>query len=320
MDWLKVTVLTTTQGAELVSQALIDCGASGGTQIEDKLDFTEEHRPAGMWDIMDPSLSADMREDVCVTAYYSAAWSAPDVLAHIRAELSRLQSVVGEDIPLGKLAIETGGIDDENWAEFWKKDYKPFRIGKHLVVKPGWEEYAPCDGDIVLEIDPGMAFGTGTHETTALCVTLIEEYMRPGDSVIDIGTGSGILAIAAVACGAKEALATDIDPLAVQVAEENALRNGCGEKITVRQGDLMDVVDRKAQIVVANIIADVICILAAPARECVEEGGVFICSGIAAEREEKVLRALEAAGFAAPDIRRKGEWVAMACRVGGQNA
>lgn len=315
MDWLKVTVLTTTEGSEAVSQALIDCGASGGTQIEDRRDFDEEHRPAGMWDIMDASIAEKMREDVCVTAYYSAAVNAGDVLAHIRGELERLKRELSDVMPLGKMEIETGGIDDENWAEYWKKDYKPFRLGKHMVVKPGWEQYEAQQGDIVLEIDPGMAFGTGTHETTALCVELIEEYMQPGASVIDIGTGSGILAIAAIECGAGEALATDIDPLAVKVAAENVQRNGCAGKVEVRQGDLLEVVDRKADVVVANIIADVICGLAAPAKTCVKEGGLFICSGIANEREEKVLAALHEAGYEEPDIRRKGEWVAMATRI-----
>lgn len=315
MDWLKVTVLTTTEGSEIVAQALMDCGASGGAQIEDRRDFDEEHRPAGMWDIMDASIAEKMREDVCVTAYYSAAVNAMDVLAHIRSELDRLKRELSGVMPLGKMEIETGGIDDENWAEFWKKDYKPFRLGKHMVVKPGWEEYKAQEGDVVLEIDPGMAFGTGTHETTALCVELIEEYMQPGASVIDIGTGSGILAIAAIECGASEALATDIDPLAVKVAAENVQRNGCAGKVEVRQGDLLEVVDRKADIVVANIIADVICSLAAPAKTCVKDGGLFICSGIAYEREEKVLAALREAGYDQPDIRRKGEWVAMAVKV-----
>ena len=313
MDWLKVTVLTTTEASEIVSQVLIDAGA-GGTEIEDRHDIDANRRPEGMWDILDESLALKMREDVCVTAYYSAAVRAADVLAQIRSELDRLRREVGDVIPMGKLEIETDGIDEENWAEFWKKDFKSFRIGRHMVVKPGWESYAAQPGDKILEIDPGMAFGTGTHETTALCVELIEEYLKPGDSVIDIGTGSGILAIAAVECGAKDALATDIDALAVQVATENVARNGVADRVTVRQGDLLNAVDRKAEIVIANIIADVIVGLAAPVRGCIKDGGLFICSGIANEREEKVLAALREAGYPEPDIRRKGEWVAMAVR------
>ncbi len=314
MDWLKVTVLTTTEGSEAVSQLLIDAGAAGGTQIEDRRDFDEEHRPAGMWDIMDESIAEGMREEVCVTAYYPATSSAADVLSHIRQGLSSLKEDLEPVMPMGSLAIETGGVDDEDWAEYWKKDYKPFRIGKHLVVKPGWEDYEALKGDKVLEIDPGMAFGTGTHETTSLCMELIEEYLKPGDEIIDIGTGSGILAIAACECGASRVLATDIDPLAVKTAGENARRNGCTDKIEVRCGDLLQVVDRQADIVIANIIADVIVTLAAPAMGCIRDGGLFICSGIAWEREEKVLKALEDAGYGKPDIRRKGEWVAMASR------
>ena len=313
MDWLKVTVLTTTEASELVSQTLIDAGA-GGTEIEDRHDIEANNRPEGMWDILDESLALKMREDVCVSAYYSAAVRAADVLAQIRSELDRLRREVGDVIPMGKLEIETDGIDEEDWAEFWKKDFHTFRIGRHMVVKPGWETYEPLPDDRVLEIDPGMAFGTGTHETTALCAELIEEYLRPGDSVIDIGTGSGILAIAAAEYGAGEVLATDIDALAVQVAGENVRRNGVADRVTVRQGDLLAAVDRRADIVIANIIADVIVSLAAPVRECIQDGGLFICSGIAAEREEKVLDALREAGYPQPDIRRKGEWVAMAAR------
>lgn len=315
MDWLKVTVLTTTEGSESVSQVLIDLGAEGGTQIEDKRDFDEEHRPAGMWDIMDESLAAKMRDDVCVTAYYPADDSASDRVAQIRAELARLQRELGDVMPLGKMEIETSGLENEDWAESWKKNFRPFRIGKHMVVKPGWTQYEAQPGDKILEIDPGMAFGTGTHETTSLCVELIEEYLKPGDSVIDIGTGSGILAIAAIECGASRALATDIDPLAVQVAAENAVRNGCGDTIEVREGDLLTVVDRKAEIVIANIIADVIAVLCGPAKQCVKEGGMFICSGISLEREEKVVNALNEAGYTGLDIRRKGEWVAIAAHA-----
>lgn len=313
MDWLKVTVLTTTEGAEIVSQALIDAGA-GGTEIEDRRDVQVNSRPEGMWDILDESIAARMREDVCVSAYYPMGVGTLDILSHIRSELTRLRGELEGEIPLGKLEVETGDVKEEDWAEFWKKDYKPFRIGKHMVVKPGWEEYKALPGDKILEIDPGMAFGTGTHETTALCVELIEEYLKPGDTVIDIGTGSGILAIAAVECGAKSALATDIDALAVKVAGENVRRNGCAESIEVRHGDLLAVVDRKANIVIANIIADVIAMLAGPARDFICDGGLFLCSGIANEREQKVLDALSKAGYRQPDIRRKGEWVAMAVR------
>lgn len=160
-----------------------------------------------------------------------------------------------------------------------------------------------------------MAFGTGTHETTGMCVELIEDYVKPGDTAIDIGTGTGILAIAAALAGAKDVLATDLDPVAVRVAAENVCVNGFADVIRTRQGDLLQAVDERANVVIANIIADVIAMLAQPVRAHIEDGGLFICSGIARERSDFVIEALKAAGYQQPmDIREKGEWMAIAAR------
>lgn len=156
-----------------------------------------------------------------------------------------------------------------------------------------------------------MAFGTGTHETTGMCVELIEEYVKPGMTVIDIGTGTGILAIAAAHMGAKDVLATDLDAMAVKVATENVAKNGFADTIRTRCGDLLEAVDETADVVVANIIADVIRMLAAPVRAHIVPGGRFICSGIARERKDEVVQALMDAGYQHLDIREKGEWAAI---------
>ncbi len=166
----------------------------------------------------------------------------------------------------------------------------------------------------MIEIDPGMAFGTGTHETTGMCVRLVEKYVKPGDRVIDIGTGTGILAIAAAHMGAKPVLATDLDAVAVRVAAENVRINGFEGVIDVRCGDLLDVVQESGDVVIANIIADVIIMLARPVRERIADGGIFICSGISAERRGDVLRALDEADYELLDVLDQGEWCAMAAR------
>ena len=313
MDWMEYTVLTTTEGSELISQVLMDAG-SAGTMIEDKNDVALNQRPEGQWDIIDEAIAQRIGDDVKVTGYYEADEKLRDRLMFIRAELERLRGLdLGMD--LGKLTILDHAVAEEDWTESWKKAFKPFRLGGHMVVKPSWEEYDAQPGDHIIEIDPGMAFGTGTHETTGMCVELVEKYVKPGDAVIDIGTGTGILAIAAAHMGAKQVLATDLDAVAVRVAKENVAVNGFAEVIEVRCGDLLEAVDADpADVVIANIIADVIIGLAAPVKPYVKDGGVFICSGIAVNRLEDVLAALAAAGYAVLDTRVKGEWSAVACR------
>ena len=310
MNWLEVTILTTTEASDAVSNLLIEAG-SQGTMIEDKNDVQLNQRPEGQWDIIDEAIARRIGEDVKVTGYYPVDERTFDTVAHIEAEANRLKSL-DLGIELGKMTVSTHSIDEEDWAESWKKAYKPFRLGRHMVVKPGWEAYEPQSGDRIIEIDPGMAFGTGTHETTGLCVELVEEFVKSGMNVIDIGTGTGILAIAAAHMGAKDVLATDLDPMAVRVAGENIRINGFSAVIRTRAGDLLEAVDEVADVVVANIIADVIRMLAAPVRAHIRAGGKFICSGIARERKTEVVDALNAAGYRNLDIRDRGEWTAIA--------
>ena len=312
MDWIQLTVTTTSEGVELVSEQLIEAG-SAGTLIEDRQDALEyeRSRPEGRGDILDESVIKNMPEQARVTGYYPADERARDRVADVRARMGALGDRAGAD--MGALTVEVKTVDDEDWAENWKRQYKPFRLGKHMVVKPGWCEYEGRPDDRIIEIDPGLAFGTGTHETTALCVELVEQYVKPGDRVIDVGTGTGILAIAAALNGAAAVLASDIDPMAVKVAAENVRLGGLEHVIETRQGDLLKAVDEVCDVLTANIIADVIVQLAAPVRAHIREGGVFICSGIARERQQAVLDALAAAGYRDIDVREQGEWAAIAC-------
>ncbi len=312
MDWMEYTVLTTTEGSDLISQILMDAG-SAGTMIEDKNDVAANQRPEGQWDIIDEAIAKRIGDDVKVTGYYEVDEKLRDRLMTIESELSRIRGLdLGMD--LGKLETRTHSVAEEDWTESWKKAFRPFRLGTHMVVKPSWEAVETAPGDHVIEIDPGMAFGTGTHETTGMCVELVEKYVKPGDTAIDIGTGTGILAIAAAHMGASRVLATDLDAVAVRVARENVKNNGFEGTIEMRCGDLLEVVDEQADVVIANIIADVIIGLAAPVKPHVADGGVFICSGIAVNRLEDVLAALGAAGYQVLDTRVQGEWAAVASR------
>lgn len=312
MDWMEITVLTTTEGAEIVSDALMQAG-SEGTMIEDRNDVSANQRPEGQWDIIDEAIAERIGEDVKVTGYYTVDEKLADRISEIEQAVKQLPALMPE-VPFGKLTVLRKGFEDEDWAETWKAVFHPIRLGEHIVVKPGWTECELQEGDKVIEIDPGLAFGTGTHETTGMCVALVEQYVKPGMAVIDIGTGSGILAIVAAHMGAKPVLATDLDAVAARVAGENAEINGFKDVIETRCGDLLEVVDSCGDVVIANIIADVIINLAAPVRARIADNGIFICSGIQIEKREAVRKALLDANYEILNDPVKGEWAAFAAR------
>lgn len=312
MDWLEVTVRTNTAGADLISELLISAGAKG-TSIEDRFDAFSEPTDATQWDLIDPSVIEKMDEDTLVHAYFPAETTSRETIESLRARLAALTPEwLGFDA--GKRALEIANVREEDWAENWKKYYKPFRVGRHLVVRPVWEKYEPQAGDKIISIDPGMAFGNGTHETTSMCLGLVEDYIKPGDTVLDVGTGSGILAIASVLMGAQSALGIDLDPVAVRVANENIERNGLSGRVHAQVGDLVKGIDTQADVVFANIIADAVILLSRAVRAHMKPGGVFICSGIILEREQDVLDALAEAGFNVDRIEHRGEWSAIAAR------
>lgn len=312
MDWLEVTVRTNTAGADMISELLISAGAKG-TSIEDRFDAFSEPTDATQWDLIDPSVIEKMDEDTLVHAYFPAETTSRETIESLRARLAALTPEwLGFDA--GKRELEIANVREEDWAENWKKYYKPFRVGRHLVVRPVWEKYEPQAGDKIISIDPGMAFGNGTHETTSMCLGLVEDYIKPGYEVLDVGTGSGILAIASVLMGAQSALGVDLDPVAVHVANENIERNGLSDRVHAQVGDLVKGIDTQADVVFANIIADAVIMLSRAVRAHMKPGGVFICSGIILEREQDVLDALSEAGFTVDRIEHRGEWSAIAAR------
>ena len=208
--------------------------------------------------------------------------------------------------------LETSGIEQEDWQNAWKKYYHAMDIGQHLAIVPGWETY---DTDrIVITMDPGMAFGTGTHETTSLCLETLDSMVKGGERVLDIGTGSGILAIAALKLGAAEAEGVDIDPMCVRTAGENAERNGVAEHFTVLVGDLSDKASGKYNIITANIVAAAILSLAPHVPVLMAPGARFIASGIIDTRKDEVLAGLRAAGLEPVEIKEKRGWVCVICK------
>jgi ribosomal protein L11 methyltransferase len=312
MQWCEAIVHTTTAGSDLAADLLMRMGAAG-TEIVDRADVPDPSKPGVYWELYDPKLITDLPEDVLVKGWFAQDETTHDTVSALRRELAALHADA-RGLDVGVLTLEFRIVADEDWAENWKRYYKPFRIGERLVVKPSWEKYETKPGDLVVELDPGMAFGTGTHETTYMCMALLEKYLADGMRVMDVGTGSGILAIAAAKLGAENVLAVDIDPDAVKVAGENVTHNGVGDRVRVVQGDLVNGEAMPCGLAVANIVADAIILLCGPLTRHLADGGLFLCSGIIREREQDVLAAVQATGYALVERMTKGEWVALCLR------
>lgn len=206
-------------------------------------------------------------------------------------------------------------IDEEDWSESWKEYFWPEKISENFVVKPTWREYSSSEDEIVIEIDPGMAFGTGTHPTTALCIQMIERYLKPGASFLDVGTGSGILMVSAAKIGAEPVWGVDTDEVAVEIARKNLLLNRTDtSKFRVMTGNLADAVDRRFDLVAANILSEVILVLLDTVQDVLTKDGIFICSGIIERNKDAVVRKMEDSGFEIMEIKIKEEWVSIAGR------
>jgi ribosomal protein L11 methyltransferase len=214
---------------------------------------------------------------------------------------------------LGRKEITIRFVAEEDWAHAWKQYFKPQHIGEHIVIKPSWEEYDAKPTDIVIEIDPGMAFGTGLHATTRLCLCELERYVTPGMQLADVGTGSGILAVAAIKLGATSVIATDNDPLAVKIALENITLNGVEESVSAVESSVPPA--GEFDIVVANILADVILGMRELLKAAIKPGGLLIASGIINERAEDVRKGLTQAGFVLQETTNEGDWVAIRAQV-----
>ncbi len=313
MDWLKVSVTTQKEAEEIITAVLMEAGAHGVSIEGDNESCAKGGLP---WDY----LSDEVLKKVpfCVTAFFPCDGTESNFVDDIRLRLKDVREMI-TDVPLGTLEVKTDVVYEQDWETAWKAYFKPVKISDFFVIKPTWEEYEAKKDEIVIEIDPGMAFGTGNHETTRMCVHLLEEYMEPDMIVIDAGCGSGILSIAAAKLDAKKIYALDLDPVAVKVTEENAALNNCTDVISVQKSDLLSEVpeEERADIVVANIIADVVIDLNSIAKQYMKVGGMYICSGIIDSRLEEVRASIEAEGYKVIQIIEDGEWRAIACKYRG---
>jgi len=317
MNWLELHIDTVHGGLETV-EALLSSLDIDGVVIDDETDFQEflenNHQ---YWDYVDEDLEKSMAGKSRVTFYLPADETGFAKVAEVRIALQKLKE---ERTDCGTLLMTMDDLQDSDWENNWKQYYKPMEIGERLLVIPEWET-AEVGDRVPLILEPGLTFGTGSHATTRLCLTALEKEVRGGERVLDLGCGSGILSIAALKLGAREALAVDIDDKCLAVAYDNAALNGIGrDTYTVAVGDVLGDGEMRAtigggyDIVLANIVADVIIGLAPIARSLLAPGGVFLCSGIIDDRAEEVAEHLRAAGLTITETRSAEGWFAYTCK------
>lgn len=299
MKYIEMTINTSKDKKDIIEGILFDYGIYTTEEISsdivDELDQDEKD-----WDFIDyPLLNSN--EDIFALRVYPENMEDAN---NLKADLSEKK--------LGQCLVEKK--DDEDWANNWKKYYKPLEIGEKLAIVPEWEDY-DNDNRVVIKINPGMAFGTGTHESTYMCLELLERYVNKDDDIFDIGCGSGILAIAGLKLGAKKALLVDIDEKCIDASNENAGLNDLEDKMEIKKGNLLDVVKGRADLIVSNIIAEIIVDEIKNLKNHMDKGGIFITSGIIKERRQMVIHALEENGFEIIDELEKNNWVAIVGRL-----
>ena len=322
MDWIQIKIITTNQGIDPICGLLYDMGITG-IEISDKEDFMEFlENNRKYWDYVDEELERLKEADSCITLYFSNDSEGKEQLLQVTEKIEELRKSDAEGI-YGSLEMLTENMKDEDWSENWKQFFKPLEIGKRVLVIPQWEEDVSESDRIKFVINPGMSFGTGSHESTRMCIEEVEKYVKEGDKVLDLGCGSGILSVIALLLGAGEATAVDIDPMAVEVAYSNLELNGLPRDIyhgyagdITTNKELCDkLAETKYEIVLANIVADVIIALSGFVKQFMKPEGVFICSGIIIERKGEVVDALERAGLKVQEVRTMGEWAAAVCKI-----
>ncbi|MFT3951393.1 MAG: 50S ribosomal protein L11 methyltransferase [Oscillospiraceae bacterium] len=320
MDWTQMTIYTATAGIDAVTGSLL-CIGIAGFEITDSADFAEFlEGKNGQWDYIDESLFGLGETETTVKIYLPNNAQGADLLAAVKAELEALKRRDTGNA-FGKLTFDLGSIREEDWANNWKQYFKPIEIGERLVVKPSWEELDP-QGRVVLEIDPASSFGTGQHNTTRLCLELIERVMKPGDRVLDLGCGSGILSIGAMLLGAVQATAADIDENSVRIAAENARKNSISDaQYKTLCGDIISDEALRAEIgggfdlICANIVSDVLIAMSGLFGAFLKPTGRLIVSGIITERADEVLGVLVQAGFRLIETAQSEGWCAALLEV-----
>lgn len=325
MNWTEVTIYTTTNGIEIINGALIKLGINDAV-IEDASVFEDFlHNDTLNWDYYDEELASMKSCESCIRVYLADNNQGKNLFKEIEKFVESLKEEY-KDIDFGRLEIETRILNDEDWANNWKQYFKPFIVSDKIIIKPTWEELnEPADDKIVLEIDPGMSFGTGQHHTTRLCIEQIIKHMKKGMEVLDMGCGSGILSIASLLLGAKSATGIDIDENAVKIAKENAALNNIFEdRFSAYCGDVTedDNLQRKIgfnryDMIAVNIIAQIIMGMSSTFPLFLKKGGLIIASGIIKKYVNDVINDFEGLGFEILEINDSEEWVAITARYNG---
>lgn len=318
MNWIELDIFTTTNGIEPITGNLLNLGINGFV-IKDPGDFKEflENKESN-WDYIDDNLMGLSDCETTVTVYLPENSQGLDNLNSIKGILKTLKDNDFEG-SFGRLEYELKNVREEDWANNWKQYFKPLCIGDKILVKPSWESVEPNEKRTVLEIDPASSFGTGQHNTTQLCLELLEKYIKPGDSLLDLGCGSGILSIGAILLGAEKACAVDIDENSVKIAEENALKNNISkEKYTALCGNIISDIALREQIgngfdvVCANIVADVLVAMSPLFEDFLKDKGILVVSGIIDSRKDEVLNVIKERGFELLETSEKEDWSAAA--------
>lgn len=291
MKWCEISIQTSHEAVELIAEIFRDLGASG-VVIEDP-ELVNDYITSGKWDYTDIPIAKET-EVVVEKAYLPVNGELEGRIQTLRQEINALES---RGVNTAPAVLTTAELQDEDWSDTWKQYFHTEKPGERVVIKPTWEEYEPKDDEVVIELDPGAAFGTGTHATTSMCIRQLEKLVKPGMTVFDVGTGSGILSIISAKLGAKNIQAVDYDDSVLKIVEENLEQNNVQDIISVAQSDLMQNVHGKAELVIANIIADIIIRLFDQLDEHLEQGGTLLTSGIIEDRIEDVLAAAEKHGY-----------------------
>ncbi len=317
MKWNKITIDTTVEATDMISYELAELGIEG-IEVEDHVPLTMEERKKMYVDLLPDEIAPNDG-----TAKISCYIDPGEDIEALSMKISQMLKEVGQFLDVGAATLSFGETEDKDWINNWKQFFKPFRLDDSIIIKPTWETVNDRkEGDIIVEIDPGTAFGTGSHETTRLCISQIKRFLKPGDKVLDLGCGSGILSIIALKLGAGKVVGTDIDPNAIIATKENLAVNHIEEGSMIPyEGNLLEdealcekIGEGQYDIVVANILADVIIPLSSIARRFMKEGAYFITSGIINTKEEEVKEAMVKNGFEIVDIIPMGEWVSIVGR------
>jgi len=310
MKWLEVSIETTNEAIEPVSNILHEYEADG-VSIEDPIELSKE-RDSIYGEIYELNPDEYLSEGVMVRAYYPELKVTEEMLQNLTKDIQKLQTF---QIDIGKAKVTTSEIDEESWATAWKKYYKPLQITNHLTVVPNWEDYEQQnEEERLIWMDPGMAFGTGTHPTTKLTLQALEKYLQKGDEVIDVGCGSGILSIGAALLGARHVRAFDLDNLAIKSTNENVQLNQLEDKIIAEQNDLLKNVSGPTDLIVSNILAEIIVQFVAEARKTLKINGMFITSGIIKQKQELVRETLLSNDFEILEVNEQDDWVAIVAK------